>query len=119
MTGAQAGLAARRHRITLMAEEKSQGAGGRFVTTTPIVADVWAAAEESGGSLAERAAHEILPARVRFTVRYSAAYQRARRILWQGATYRVNGLQANQFGALPSLAFEATLMASQIEGSQP
>jgi len=115
MTGEVTGLAARRHRITLMAEEKSQGAGGRFVTTTPIIADVWAAAEESGGSLAERASHEILPTRVRFTVRFSAAYQRARRIMWQGATYRVSGLQANQFGALPSLALETVLM----EGSQP
>ena len=109
------GLAARRHRITLMAEEKSQGAGGRFTTTTPIIADVWAAAEESGGSLAERGAHEILPARVRFTMQFSAPYLRARRIDWQGAIYRVSAVQANQHSALPSIAFEASLR----EGSQP
>lgn len=109
------GLAARRHRITLMAEEKSQGAGGRFVTTTPIIADVWAAADEAGGTLIERGSHEFVPARVRFTVQFSPAYQSARRIAWKGATYRVSGLQANRYGASPSLSFEAALM----EGNQP
>lgn len=115
MLGGQTGLAARRHRITLMAEEKSQGAGGRFVTTTPIIADVWAAAEENGGSLAERGEHEVLPSRVRFTMQFSTAYQRTRRIGWLGAIYRVSNMQADRYSALPSIAFEATLT----EGSQP
>jgi head-tail adaptor len=109
------GLAARRHRITLMAEAKSQGAGGRFVTTTPIIADVWASVDEEGGALTERAAHEFLPARVRFTCQYCAPYQQARRILWRGATYRITSQQAEAFGALPSLNFDAVLM----EGNQP
>jgi len=115
MSGHMKGLAARRHRITLMSEEKSQGAGGRMVTTTPIIADVWAAASETGGSLAERGSHENMPTRVRFTTQYRANYQSARRILWRGATYRISGLQAERYSALPSLMFETTLM----EGSQP
>jgi len=109
------GLAARRHRIVLMAEVQSQGAGGRMVTTTPIIADVWAAAEETGGSLSERAAHENMPTRARFTTQFRPNYQSARRILWRGATYRVSGLQANRHAAVPSLMFEAALT----EGSQP
>jgi len=108
------GLAARRHRVTLMAEEKSQGAGGRFVTTTPIIADVWASAEENGGSLSERGEHENLPLRVQFTAQYLASYQKTRRISWQGATYRVSGMQVNRYSAMPSIAFEAALM----EGNQ-
>jgi len=115
MSGASGGLAARRHRITLMAEDKSQGAGGRMVITTPIIADVWAAADETGGSLAERAAHENMPVRVRFTTQYRTSYQSARRILWRGATYRVSGLQANRHAAVPSLMFETALT----EGSLP
>jgi len=110
-----ANIAKRRDRITLMAEEKSQGAGGRLTTTTPVIADVWAAVEEAGGTYIERGAHEIFPARVQFTTYYRASYQRTRRIEWQGAHYRVNGLKANRFASLPSLLFEASLM----EGHTP
>ena len=109
------GLAARRYRVTLMAEEKSQGAGGRLVTTSPILADVWAAVEESSGSLIERGAHEFLPTRARFTVQYRPGYQSARRIEWRGGLYRISGMQANRSAAAPSLMFEAALM----EGDQP
>ena len=112
---ATANIARRRERITLMAEEKSQGAGGRLITTTPIIADVWAAAEEAGGTYVERGNHETLPARVQFTTCYRSSYQRTRRIEWRGAHYRVNGLKANRFASLPSLLFEASLM----EGHTP
>ncbi len=114
MTRHLSGLAARRHRITLMREEKSQGAGGRFVTTSPIITDVWAAVSEQGGSLLERGEHEHMPERVRFTVQYRSQYQQARRIGWKGAVYRVSGQQAQSLNALPSLIFDATLT----EGNQ-
>ena len=114
MNAGLSGLAARRYRITLMAEEKTQGAGGRFVTTSPIIADVWASVEESNGALVERAVHEFLPTQASFTTRYKAAFLHARRIRWQGGTYRVSGQQANRAGSTPSLTFEASLM----EGNQ-
>jgi len=115
MTVGLSGLAARRHRITLMAEEKTQGAGGRFVTTSPIIADVWAAVEEGSGGLVERAVHEFLPAQARFTTQYKAAFLQARRISWQGGTYRISGQQPSRSGSVSSLTFEASLM----EGNQP
>ncbi|MBL4791003.1 MAG: head-tail adaptor protein, partial [Kordiimonadaceae bacterium] len=84
-------LASRRHRITLMAEVKNQGAGGRMTYTSPVIADVWASVEENNSSFVQRASHENLPARARFVTQFRNAYQSARRLSWRGMTYRITG----------------------------
>ncbi|MBL4837126.1 MAG: phage head closure protein [Kordiimonadaceae bacterium] len=102
-------LATMRRRITLMREDKSQGAGGRLVSTHPIIADVWATVEESAGGAEERADKQIYGGTARFTVLYSQNYTLARVIEWRGARYRVSGTEVQREGA-PMLVFNARLM---------
>jgi len=109
------GIASRRHRITLYRERQSQGAGGRLQTSTPVLADVWAAVEESAGSLTERAGHEWVPLQARFTVRYQAAHLAAKRLSWRGNLYRITGTAASRGGLSPLITFDAKLM----EGDAP
>lgn len=97
-----------RRRITLMQEKKSQGAGGRFVKTTPIIADVWATIEESAGGAEERADKQIFASSARFTVRYAKPYKLTRVIEWRGQTYRVTGTEVSRAG-MPALTFNARL----------
>jgi len=104
------GIATRRHRITLMREEDSIGAGGRMVKTTPIIATAWADIEESVGGVEERADKQIFPSNARFTVRYNTVYQLTRVISWRGAQYRISSTERSLRGD-QSLAFQARLMA--------
>ncbi len=103
-----------RRRITLMREEKMQGAGGRLTTTTPIIADVWATVTEAAGGAEERADKQIFTRSAEFSVRYSKSYLMTRVIKWRGQKYRVTGTQANQTGT-PMLHFSARLL----EGDTP
>lgn len=101
-------LANLRRRVTLMRDEKIQGAGGRFITTNPIIADVWATVEESAGSIAERGDKQIYGGTARFTVRYSQHYAAARVIEWRGARYRITSREAKRNG-IRTLTFSARL----------
>ena len=98
-----------RRRITLMREEKQQGAGGRLASVTPIIADVWAVVEESAGGVEERADQQIFGSSARFTVRYREQYRLARQIEWRGARYRISSTEADQ-SPVQSLTFIARLM---------
>ncbi len=86
-------LGARRHRITLMGEDRTQGAGGRVIQTSPIIADVWAEADEEV-SIRERAGGQALTHAASFTFAYSRPYLAARFVEWQGRRYRVASLKA-------------------------
>ena len=98
-----------RRRITLMREEKQQGAGGRLVSTTPIIADVWAVVEESAGGAEERADKQVFGGTARFTVRYREPYMLARQIEWRGARYRISSTETDRL-PVHSLTFSARLM---------
>lgn len=87
-------LGARRHRITLMGEDRTQGAGGRVIQTSPIIADTWAEADEDV-SVRERAGGQALVHAARFTLAYARPYLAARFIEWQGRRYRVSSLKAS------------------------
>jgi hypothetical protein len=76
-----------------MGEDRTQGAGGRVIQTSPIIADVWAEADEEV-SVGERAGGQALSHRARFTLAYSKPYLAARFVEWQGRRYRVSSLKA-------------------------
>lgn len=94
-----------RHRITLMAEHKSQGAGGRLVTTTPIIADVWSRVDQVSGEQINHADGQFLSENVTFEIHYFPGYSAARRIDYAGRTYRVKSVQKTE-GLTPMLSFQ-------------
>ncbi len=83
------GIGSMRHRITLMREEKAQGAGGRMMITTPVIADVWASVEADDGSLSEEAGRQLQAASARFMIHYRDDFRTIQRISWQGRLWRV------------------------------
>ncbi|MFC3051652.1 phage head closure protein [Kordiimonas pumila] len=107
-------LAGMRHRITLMQEQNVIGAGGRITKTTPIITDVWAEVTEGLAGGVERADKQIYPTSARFKVRYNAAYQAARVVVWRGVRYRIQGTE-RMLGTNPTLTFDTRL----IEGETP
>lgn len=86
-------ISARRHRITLMGEERTQGAGGRTFQHMPIIADVWAAAEGEAAS-SQTAGGQALLASARFITGYDKSYLKARFLDWRGIRYRVTNVKA-------------------------
>ncbi|MEX0299198.1 MAG: phage head closure protein [Kordiimonas sp.] len=98
-----------RRRITLMREEKIQGAGGRFYKNTPIIADVWATVSEVTGGAEERADKQIFTRGAEFSVRYSKPYLMTRVIKWRGQKYRVTSTQTTE-ASTPMLNFSARLL---------
>ncbi|WP_417459232.1 hypothetical protein [Kordiimonas sp.] len=91
MTGGS--LGARRHRITLMGEASTLGAGGRINRTTPIIADVWAEVEAETLNVTERAEARALGGKATFRTAYKGAFQAARFAEWQGVRYRLEGFR--------------------------
>lgn len=106
------GLGQMHRRITLMREETVQGAGGRMLRTTPIIADVWAAVEETPGGAIERGDKQIFTNSARFTVRFARKYLMARVVEWRGARYRITGTGTTREGT-PSISFSAQLMEGE------
>lgn len=92
MTGA-APLGARRHRITLMSEVREMGAGGRAISSAPIIADVWAQAEADLAT-GQMAGGQKAQASVRFVLHFDASYLATKLVDWNGARYRVQSLKA-------------------------
>ncbi|MCJ9428690.1 phage head completion protein [Kordiimonas marina] len=83
-----------RDRITLMREEKLQGAGGRMTLMTPIIADAWAQVVLTGGSLSTIASRQELGVTATIRTHAGEGYGGARRIAWQGRTFRVTSSRA-------------------------
>ncbi|WP_262689787.1 head-tail adaptor protein [Kordiimonas aestuarii] len=84
-------IGARRHRVTLMGEELSQGAGGRLQKNRLIIADVWAEVSQSGRFAAGTTEAPEHTGKADFTVPYQAAYLAARHAEWEGRLYRLEG----------------------------
>lgn len=63
-----------RHRITLMSEEFTQGAGGRMTETTPIIAEVWASMEELSSAKMERGDKQFLKGSITFETWFQPEY---------------------------------------------
>jgi len=103
-----------RRRVTLMREEKIQGAGGRMVSTTPIIAEVWAAVEETPGGAIERGDKQIFTSSARFTVRYAKSYLMTRVIEWRGARYRITSTGASRDN-IPTISFSGQLQEGEMQ----
>lgn len=81
-----------------MHEVRTIGAGGRATVSHPIIADVWAAAEETQ-EMGELAEGQRLSGRASFTLAYSRPYLAARQVEWQGRRYRITGVKATGVSA--------------------
>ncbi len=86
-------LGARRHRITLMGEASTLGAGGRINRTTPVIADVWAEVEAETQSVSERAEARALGGKASFRTSYRSPLQAARFAEWQGVRFRLESFR--------------------------
>lgn len=93
MTGLAGSLGARRHRVTLMTEQSTAGAGARLIRSTPVIADVWAEVETVALSVAERAAAKALRRKATFRTAYRSIYKTARFADWQGTRYRLENFR--------------------------
>ena len=82
-------MGARRHRITLMREDLTEGAGGRLQRSRPIIADVWAEASLSAGVTPGQTGGRVREEKASFTMGYHHAYLKARFIAWDGKTFHV------------------------------
>jgi len=78
--------------ISLHAEARSVGAGGRTAITYPVIADCWAQAEESRTQQTSTGSAK-LHTRVSFRLRYQADFMAARHITWCGQRFAVTGWQ--------------------------
>lgn len=81
-----------RHRLTLMGEQYSQGAGGRLALTTPIIAEVWASVDDSARSREENASQQHSKATLSAQFQYAKHLMSAQRVSFLGNSYRITGL---------------------------
>ncbi|WP_417462853.1 hypothetical protein [Kordiimonas sp.] len=93
MSGVQGSFGARRHRVTLMAEQSSAGAGARLIRSTPIIADVWAEVETVALGVAERADAQAISGKATFRTAYKSSYKAARLAEWRGVRYRLENFR--------------------------
>ncbi len=91
------GLGQMRHRISLMREEYHQGAGGRLVKTTPIIADVWASIADSTVDLVNRADTQKQNTGLTVTMRYCETSMTASHARLGGTMYRITTKQKHGF----------------------
>ena len=78
-----------RHRITLMDEVLTQGAGGRMIATSPIIADVWAGIDERSAATVQRAGHQFIGGSITFETWFHTDYTAAKIIQFGPARYKV------------------------------
>lgn len=88
-----AAIGARRHRITLLGETRQTGAGGRSVTSSSIIADVWAEAQEDA-ALDQHAGGQAMRRSARFILHFDKSYLDCRQVSWSGRRYRVTSVKA-------------------------
>lgn len=81
-------IGARRHRVTLMAEQMIKGAGGRLTRNRPIIADIWAEVSESATTSGSDSGVTLVE-KASITAPYSSAYRNARFLEWDGRLFRV------------------------------
>lgn len=106
-----ASLGKKRCRIKLMGEETFQGAGGRMVTTDPIIADVWADMGENSGGQNVRGSRQFIGEEASFRTRYKQDYTATRKIGFGTKIYKVRSLQITT-GLTPEINFQTTLLTS-------
>lgn len=106
------------HRITLMSEAISIGAGGRSVVTTPIVGDVWAAVSAHGSDLAMQGGRQTDLVQVSFTVAYAPEYLSTKSIRFKSLLYQVKSWRRTH-RLLDEITFETSQIAEKLEGSVP
>lgn len=82
-----------RYRISLMREEYHQGAGGRLVKTTPIIASVWVSVADSEADLIDRAGAQKQNELLTVNMRYCETYMDASYARLDGAVYRITAKQ--------------------------
>lgn len=108
----------RRHRITLMSEAVSIGAGGRSVVTTPLIGDVWAAVSAHGSHLVMQGGRQTGLMQVSFTVAYAPEYLFAKSIRFKNLLYQVKSWR-RMHHLLDEITFETSQISETLEGSVP
>lgn len=107
MTNGIAG--AMRHRITLMGEEFTQGAGGRMTATSPIIANVWARMDDPSSAKTEQGDKQYLAGSITFETWFQQEYTAARFIEFGPNRYKVQ--LATKKGLMsPKIEFQTVLI---------
>ncbi len=94
-----------RHRITLMGEATTQGAGGRMMPTSPIIADVWASMGELSSTKNQRGDKQFLGDAVAFETWFQPEYRAARIIQFGPDRYKVQSVSKKGL-MTPTLQFQ-------------
>ncbi len=81
-----------RHRVTLMGEATTQGAGGRMILTSPIIADVWASMGELSSTKTQRGDKQFLGDVVAFETWFQPEYAATRLIQFGPNRYKVQSV---------------------------
>ncbi len=108
-SGMNGGLAgSMRHRITLLDQSFTQGAGGRMIPTSPIIADVWASIGERGAATVQRADHQFLGSSVTFETWFQDEYTTTRIIEFGSMRYRVQSFRKRGL-VTPTIEFQTVI----------
>lgn len=94
-----------RHRITLMAEVTTQGAGGRMIPTSPIIADVWASMSEPSSTKTQRGDRQFLGDAVAFETWFQPEYTATRLIEFGANRYKVQSV-SKKGQVTPTIEFQ-------------
>lgn len=111
-------LSDRRHRITLMSETVSIGAGGRSVVTTPLIGDVWAAVSTHGSRLTTRGGRQTDLMQASFAVAYAPKYLSTKLIMFKNLRYQVRSWRRTHH-LLDEITFETSQIEENMEGAAP
>lgn len=79
----------RRYRIALHDTSSSFGAGGRPIKTSPHIADVWAAMEDTESSLTEQGDRQKTISSTSFVTEFAPEYMYTKSIIMGQNRYRV------------------------------
>ncbi len=82
-----------RHRVTLLDQNFTQGAGGRMTPTLPIIADVWASISECGAATVQHADHQFLGRSVVFETWFQSEYAATKIIEFGSLRYKVQSFR--------------------------
>jgi len=94
-----------RHRVTLMGEATTQGAGGRMIPTSPIIADVWASMTEHASTKTQRGDKQFLGGSLAFETWFQPEYAATRLIEFGPNRYKV--LSVSKKGQVtPTIEFQ-------------
>ena len=94
-----------RYRITLMDEAFTQGAGGRMIPTSPIIADVWASVGEPSAAKVQRADRQFLGAVVIFETWFQPEYALTKLVEFGPNRYKVQSFRKKGL-VTPTIEFQ-------------